>query len=99
MSNTKYILVSLPKPSSAPTSEEALKALQKTISPDVGTLNEFHVPEFKIGTLDALVQQADDLGKLSGACEGVVSKVGDALKGLLGADEDKLSEQKVVNDS
>ena len=59
----------------------------------------FKIPEFKIGTLDALVQQADDLAKLENACEGVVAKMGDSLKSLLEGDEDKIAQQKTVNDS
>lgn len=96
---TKYVLVSLPT-SISPTNdkEEALAALKSTIA-DNGAILPFKVPEFKIGTLDALVQQADDLAKLEGACEGVVAKVGDSLRTLLEGDEEKISQQKTVNDS
>lgn len=96
---TKYVLVSLPT-SISPTNdkEEALAALKSTIAEN-GTILPFKVPEFKIGTLDALVQQADDLAKLEGACEGVVAKVGDSLRTLLEGDEEKISQQKTVNDS
>jgi len=100
MSNsTKYVLVSLPT-SISPTNdkEEALAAVKSTIS-DNGIIIPFKIPEFKIGTLDALVQQADDLAKLEGACEGVVAKVGDSLRTLLEGDDEKISQQKTVNDS
>ena len=59
----------------------------------------FTIPEFKVGTLDALVQQADDLTKLEGACESVANKVSDSLKAVLEGDEGKLAQQKTVNDS
>ena len=63
------------------------------------TVQPFKIPEFKIGTLDALVQQADELAKLESSCQGVVAKVGDSLKNLLEGDEDKIAQQKTVNDS
>ena len=96
---TKYILVSLPT-SISPTNdkEEALSALRSNVS-DNGTVQPFKIPEFKIGTLDALVQQADDLAKLESSCEAVVAKVGDSLRSLLEGDEQKIAQQKTVNDS
>ena len=96
---TTYFLVSLPSsivPSHHP--QEALEALDAAVAPDYGTARPFAIPAFKIGTLDALVQQADDLAKLEAACDGVVGRVGDALRGILG-DDDKAAQQKTVNDS
>ncbi len=99
-SSTKYLLLSLPT-SITPTSdrEYAFAAMGAAVSPDNGTLMPFKIPEFKMGTLDALVQQADDLVKLESSCEAVVAKIGDSLKGLLDGDEEKLAQQKTVNDS
>ena len=97
---TKYLIVSLPtsiSPSNQP--DEALTALRATVTSDFGTVYPFNIPEFKIGTLDALVQQAEDLAKLEAACEGVVSKVSDSLRAILEGDEDKIAQQKTVNDS
>ena len=99
-SPAKYMLVSLPT-SISPSNdkEEALSALQSTVASDNVTVLPFKIPEFKIGTLDALVQQADDLAKLESSCEAVVAKVGDSLRSLLEGDEDKIAQQKTVNDS
>jgi len=96
---TKYILVSLPT-SISPSNDrdEALTALRSTVTNDNGSVVPFKIPEFKIGTLDALVQQADDLAKLESACQGVVAKVGDSLRLLLEGDEGKIAQQKTVND-
>jgi V-type H+-transporting ATPase subunit C len=96
---SKYLLVSLPT-SISPSShrDEALTALRATVTNDVGTTHPFTIPEFKIGTLDALVQQADDLAKLENACHGVVNKVGDSLRALLDGDEAKVQQQKTIND-
>lgn len=97
---TKYILVSLPTSiSQSSDRDEAFTVLRSTISNDNGTTIPFKIPEFKIGTLDALVGQADDLAKLESACQGVVAKVGDSLRSLLEGDESKIAQQKTVNDS
>ncbi|KAJ9130788.1 V-type proton ATPase subunit C [Coniochaeta hoffmannii] len=97
-SPTKYILLSLPQRIFDTSADDAISSLSSTIPSDSGTVLPFSVPSFKIGTLDALVGQADDLAKLDSACEGVVSKVADSLKSILDGDEDKLDQQKMVND-
>lgn len=79
-------------------SQDALSLLQGSIA-DGGTVLPFPVPSFKIGTLDALVQQADELAKLDAACQSVAAKVADSLKTILDGDEDKIAQQKTVNDS
>ncbi|KAI1339554.1 ATPase, V1 complex, subunit C [Xylariaceae sp. FL0016] len=96
---TKYALLSLPL-STFDTSdkEEALDSVRATVTSENGTVVPFPVPNFKIGTLDALVQQADDLAKLDSACEGLVAKVGDSLRTLYDGDDEKTSQQKMVND-
>ncbi|KAL2067087.1 hypothetical protein VTL71DRAFT_1511 [Oculimacula yallundae] len=95
----KYMLVSLPTAiSPSGDKEEAFTALRSTVSGDSIAVLPFKIPEFKIGTLDALVQQADDLAKLEGVCEAVVAKMGESLRNLLEGDEDKISQQKTVND-
>ncbi|KAK4981866.1 Vacuolar ATP synthase subunit C [Elasticomyces elasticus] len=100
MSRTqKFFLVSLPTSiSPSGNRDDALTKLRSSVSTDCGTTYPFAIPSFKIGTLDALVQQADDLSKLSSACEGVVGKVADSLRGLLEGDEEKIAQQKNVND-
>lgn len=99
---TKHLIVSLPS-SITPSrdSSEALNALKTTLAPTdhAETTFPFTIPTFKIGTLDALVQQADELAKLCGDAEVVVGKVGDSLSGLLEGDVEKTRQQKVVGDS
>ncbi|PSN73306.1 vacuolar ATP synthase-like protein subunit C 1 [Corynespora cassiicola Philippines] len=97
--DSKYLLVSLPT-SISPSNhaEEALTALRSTVTTDAGTTYPFAIPNFKIGTLDALVQQADDLAKLDSACEGVVGKVADSLRTILDGDDEKVQQQKTIND-
>jgi V-type H+-transporting ATPase subunit C len=98
--NTKYLLVSVPA-SITPSGhkDDAIQALQKAAGKDYATVSPFTIPEFKIGTLDALIQQSEELAKLSGMCESVVSKVGDSLRNILEGDEAKIAQQKTVNDS
>ena len=96
----KYLLVSLPT-SISPShhADEALTTIRSAVTTDNGTVYPFPIPEFKVGTLDALVQQADELGKLEAGCEAVVGKVGDSLRIILERDEEKIAQQKTVNDS
>ncbi len=79
--------------------DEPLPTLSNTIGRDNGETLPFAIPSFKIGTLDALVQHADDLAKLNAGCEAVMSKVSDSLKAILDGDEEKAAQQKMVNDS
>ena len=95
-----YLLVSLPTSISATNDhDEALTALRSALTTDYGSVFPFAIPEFKIGSLDALVQQADELAKLEVGCEGVVGKVGDSLKTILEGDQEKIGQSKTVNDS
>lgn len=96
----KYILLSLPS-SITPSHhrDDALEAISKTITSDNGTVIPFAIPEFKIGTLDTLVQQADELARLEALCHNVVGKVGDVLKNVLEGDEEQIANMKTVNDS
>lgn len=96
MQPTQYIIVSLPL---RIFDDDPMTALAATVGRDNGETLPFPVPSFKIGTLDALVQHADDLAKLNAACEAAAAKVADSLKGILDGDEDKAAQQKMVNDS
>jgi V-type H+-transporting ATPase subunit C len=96
MSPTQYILVSLPL---RIFDDDPLTSLAATVGKDNGETLPFSIPSFKIGTLDALVQHADDLAKLNALCEAAAAKVSDSLRSILDGDEDKASQQKLVNDS
>lgn len=97
---TQYALLSLPLGGfDSSDKDDAISALRATITPENGSVVRFNIPDFKIGTLDALVQQADDLAKLEANCEAVVAKVADSLRSVIDADEDRLAQYKMVNDS
>lgn len=95
-----YLLVSVPS-SITPSGhkDDAIGSLQKAANPANGDVLPLSVPEFKIGTLDALLQQSEELSKLESVCNSVVSKVGDTLKNILDGDEEKIAMHKTVNDS
>ena len=98
--SSKYAVVSLPLGGfDSSNRDDAVSALSATVSSDNGTVTPFNVPDFKIGTLDALVQQADDLAKLEATCQAVVAKVGDSLRQVLNNDEERIASYKMVNDS
>ena len=98
--NNKYLFLSVPS-SITPSGhkDDAIHGLQKAVNEGYGTVQPLSVPDFKVGTLDGLIQQTEDLGRLQSLCESVVAKVGDCLKNILDGDEEKMSQHKSVNDS
>lgn len=73
--------------------------IQRAVKSENGMVNQINIPDFKVGTLDALIQQSEELGKIEGLCKSVVSKVGDTLKNVLDGDEQQMVRHKTVNDS
>ena len=101
MSKTnRYLFLSVPS-SITPSGhkDDAIQSLQKAVNESYGTVLPLSIPELKIGTLDALIQQSEELAKLEGMCQSVVGKVGDTLKNILDGDEEKMAQHKSVNDS
>jgi V-type H+-transporting ATPase subunit C len=97
---TKYLFVAVPSSvASSGHKDDAIDTIQKAANPSNGTVSQFSSPDFKIGTLDALIQQSEELSKLEGLCKSVVSKVGDTLKNVLDGDQEKMAMHKTVNDS
>lgn len=96
----RYALLSLPlsvEPSAH--EEDVLKLLLNTIPSELAnTTVKFPIPSFKIGTLDALVRQADELAKLDGQVEAAVAKGSEVLRSVLN-DDSKVKDLKKVNDS
>ena len=98
--NAKYLFVALPS-SITPSGhkDDAIGAIQRAVKSENGLASQFSIPDFKVGTLDALIQQSEELGRIEGLCKSVVSKVGDTLKNVLDGDEEKIVMHKNVNDS
>ncbi|KAJ1812659.1 Vacuolar ATP synthase subunit C [Coemansia sp. RSA 2598] len=63
-----------------------------------GELYDFILPQFKIGTLDALVRLSDELGKFDAAYENTMSKFVETLRGLSGSTNRQLQGQLLVDD-
>ncbi|RKF65861.1 V-type proton ATPase subunit C [Golovinomyces cichoracearum] len=97
MSSTKFLLVSLPTSIASNDADEAFSVLRSTVAGENVAVVPFKVPDFKVATLDTLVRQADELAKLESNCGAVVTKIGESLRSLLGGDEDKILQQKTVN--
>ncbi|KAK5074042.1 Vacuolar ATP synthase subunit C [Lithohypha guttulata] len=97
--HAKYLFVALPS-SITPSGhkDDAIGSIQRAVKTENGQVTPFNVPDFKVGTLDALIQQSEELGKIEGLCKGVVSKVGDTLRNVLEGDEEKIVMHKNVND-
>jgi len=97
MSSPKYILLALPATIVRSGDEdEAFNAVKSTVTPDAGEVSRFSIPSFKIGTLDALVLQADELAKVDQQVESAVAKVADVLKNV--CEDDRVQGHKMVND-
>ena len=99
MSASRYIIVSLPLTAFEGSDAEDPTAFLRKITGSDDGLRPCQIPAFKIGTLDALVQQADDLAKLDSTCQAVAAKISDSLRSTVDGDEDRLSQYKMVNDS
>ncbi|KAI8984545.1 hypothetical protein BDF20DRAFT_860487 [Mycotypha africana] len=90
----KYTFISVP----------ALGDKQNTYLNIKGKLTEYaqvyklNIPEFKIGTLDALVLLSDDLVKYDTVFEQSVNKTADMLSTLLKGQKVSLQDQLLVND-
>ncbi|KAI7901971.1 uncharacterized protein BX663DRAFT_513097 [Cokeromyces recurvatus] len=90
----KYTFISVP----------ALGDKQNTFLNIKGKLTEYaqtyklNIPEFKIGTLDALVLLSDDLIKHDSVFEQSVNKMSDLLNNLLKGQQLNLQDQLLVND-
>jgi len=99
MSGSRYLLVALPTSiSRSHDASEALAKIRGVIPSDADSVSSFPIPEFKIGTLDALVMQADELAKLDANVEGAVNKVVDVLRHIVPGQENghKLVGEKPV---
>lgn len=83
-----------------PTKAETVQLLSDRLCKhDHATLFPFVIPDFKVGTLDSLIVLSDELQKTDGVIEGMVVKISDSLKGLLGGDMAAWKQALVVGDS
>ena len=64
---------------SAPGDKTNLQAWERmntvTFKSNLSSNSKFHIPDLKVGTLDALVGLSDELGKLDTFAESVIKKI------------------------
>lgn len=98
--HTKYLFVALPS-TITPSGhrDDAIGLIQRAVKSENGQVQQLQVPaEFKVGTLDGLLQQSEELAKVEALCKGVVAKVADTLRNVLDGDDEKVVMHKNVND-
>lgn len=92
-----YLIVSLPG-SAAPSNNEELQTyLEKDLAGGRCAVSRFQVPSFKVGTLDSLVQQSEELAKLDTTIGGFLSKIDDILASLYDGQEGLIAASKKVD--
>ncbi|KAG7814204.1 hypothetical protein KL921_000478 [Ogataea angusta] len=93
--DANYLLISLPKSTS--TDKNSLKDwLQTHINGGSVELFEYQLPGFKVGTLDSLVLQSEELGRIDQQLYGSIGKVQDIMAGIHGeGDATLVAKQKI----
>ncbi|KAK9474787.1 uncharacterized protein V1510DRAFT_410664 [Dipodascopsis tothii] len=98
---TPYFVVSLPSsvaPSGGVPELTLTKDLAATMQLPADDVSQLLVPHFKIGTLDQLVQQSEEITKMDGQFEGVVARTADILKNIYEGEPAQVAAAKSVLD-
>ncbi|KFO95890.1 V-type proton ATPase subunit C 2 [Calypte anna] len=81
---------------SAPGDKTNLQAWERmntvTSKSNLSSNSKFHIPDLKVGTLDALVGQSDELGKLDSFAESVIKKIAQCIGEVMEDSKDKVQE-------
>ncbi|CAB4384333.1 ATPase, V1 complex, subunit C [Rhizophagus irregularis] len=93
-----YWFISVPAEGNKSVVFENLKSKLSAPGPDYAEVYQFIIPEFKIGTLDALVVISDELIKYDQSFESTAFKIVDILRTLLQGDLDQVAANLIVND-
>ncbi|CAN6641150.1 V-type proton ATPase subunit C [Trichomonascus vanleenenianus] len=95
------LLVSLPY-SAAPSGGDPQTQLEKWYTENLGVshgdISTFEIPNFKIGTLDNLVQQSEELAKLDNQFHGMVSKAAEIILSIYDGNKSHTAAAKRVKD-
>ncbi|KAK9461695.1 uncharacterized protein V1516DRAFT_711152 [Lipomyces oligophaga] len=96
-----YYIVSLPSsvaPSGADPESALIRDLSSTLSlPSSDDVSPFPIPNFKIGTLDQLVQQSDELSKADAQMESAVNRTVDVFKAVYDTKDQVIAAQVVAD--
>ncbi|XP_026699860.1 V-type proton ATPase subunit C 2 [Athene noctua] len=86
---------------SAPGDKTNLQAWERmntvTCKSNLSSNSKFHIPDLKVGTLDALVGLSDDLGKLDSVAESVIKKIAQYIGEVMEDSKDKVQENLLAN--
>ncbi|CAG8478883.1 9065_t:CDS:10, partial [Acaulospora morrowiae] len=96
--NSTYWFISVPAEGDKTTVFQSLKTKLSGPSADLAEVSQFIVPEFKIGTLDALVVISDELVKYDQYFESSAMKIVDVLRSLLKGDVEQIEPNLLVNE-
>ncbi|CCF57392.1 hypothetical protein KAFR_0C04010 [Kazachstania africana CBS 2517] len=80
-----FILLSLPaniNPTKSSTSNDTDSWLQNSLIDGKAFISNFNVPEFKIGSLDSLIVESEELAKIDGQLQASISKIIETLSSL-----------------
>ncbi|ORZ02608.1 hypothetical protein BCR43DRAFT_528647 [Syncephalastrum racemosum] len=89
----KYTLIAVPALGQAQNTLQNVKSKLASLA----DVHAFHVPEFKIGTLDALLLLSDDLAKYDTSFEQAVNKTADILSTVVKGQPDALLDKETVD--
>uniref|UniRef100_A0A8C3R0G6 V-type proton ATPase subunit C n=1 Tax=Cyanoderma ruficeps TaxID=181631 RepID=A0A8C3R0G6_9PASS len=86
---------------SAPGDKTNLQAWERmntvTSKSNLSNNSKFHIPDLKVGTLDALVGLSDELGKLDSFAESVIKKIAQYIGEVMEDSKDKVQENLLAN--
>ncbi|NXH64609.1 VATC2 ATPase, partial [Rhabdornis inornatus] len=86
---------------SAPGDKTNLQAWERmntvTSKSNLSINSKFHIPDLKVGTLDALVGLSDELGKLDSFAESVIKKIAQYIGEVMEDSKDKVQENLLAN--
>uniref|UniRef100_A0A8B9M3T0 V-type proton ATPase subunit C n=1 Tax=Accipiter nisus TaxID=211598 RepID=A0A8B9M3T0_9AVES len=68
-----------------------------TSKSNLSSNSKFHIPDLKVGTLDALVGLSDELGKLDSFAESVIKKIAQYIGEVMEDSKDKVQENLLAN--
>ncbi|NXT95589.1 VATC2 ATPase, partial [Anhinga rufa] len=86
---------------SAPGDKTNLQAWERmntvTSKSNLSSNSKFHIPDLKVGTLDALVGLSDELGKLDSFAESIIRKIAQYIGEVMEDSKDKVQENLLAN--
>ncbi|XP_077638554.1 V-type proton ATPase subunit C 2 [Lonchura striata] len=86
---------------SAPGDKTNLQAWERmntvTSKSNLSSNSKFHIPDLKVGTLDALVGLSDELGKLDSFAESVIKKIAQYIGEVMEDSKDKVQENLLAS--